>query len=179
MIDAHTEASQRHQVSRLAGVTNQVVADGNPISVDFIGLLGEIGFAIIFSQDRDKTVSARSGSVDFNFNGLNFEIKSSKYKNAHLLVPAYVIDGKTTVKEHCHVYCLMIVNIDERHVTFAGWTERKNIIDESRLEYFRGSSRQSFVLSQDKLEQLDDLTAHWLVVMIKSKGHRVELTEAE
>lgn len=179
MVEAHTEASQRHQVSRLAGVTNQVISDGNPISVDFVGLLGEIGFSIIFNADRDKTISARSGSVDFVFNGYNVEIKSSKHKNAHLLVPAYEIDGKMTVKEYCHLYCLMIVNIDERHITFAGWTERKNIIDESRLEYFRGSDRQSFVLSQDKLDQLDDITAHWLQIMAKSKGHKVELTDAE
>lgn len=178
MIDAHTEASKRHQVSRLAGVTNQVISDGNPISVDFVGLLGEIGFSYLFNNgERDKEIYARSGSIDFTINGYNLEIKSSKHKSAHLLVPAYEIDGKRTVKEYNHIYCLMIVNIDERHVTFAGWTQRENIINPDRLEYFRGSDRQSFVLSQDKLDQLDDITAHWLQIMAKQKGHKVELTE--
>lgn len=175
MIDAHAEASKRHQVSRLAGVTNQAESDGHPISVDFIGLLGEIGFAAIFNDcERDSEIYARSGSIDFTINGYNVEIKSSKHPAAHLLVPAYEIDGKMTVKEYNHIYCLMIVNIDERHVTFAGWTQRQNIINPDRLEYFRGSNRQSFVLSQDKLDQLDDITAHWLAVMGKGKGHKIE-----
>lgn len=183
MIEAHDEASKRHQVSRLAGVTNQAVSDGHPISVDFIGLLGEIGFSHIFGIERDKTVSARSGSIDFTSNGHNIEIKSSKHKNAHLIVPAYEIPewagGGCGVKEYNHVYCLMTVDIDNRHVTFAGWTQRDKIINQDRLEYFRGSDRKSFVLPQEDLDQLDEMTARWLVIMAKGQGHRVELTETE
>lgn len=183
MIEAHDEASKRHQVSRLAGVTNQAVSDGHPISVDFIGLLGEIGFSHIFGIERDNTVSARSGSIDFASNGHNIEIKSSKHKNAHLIVPAYEIPewagGGWGVKEYNHVYCLMTVDIENRHVTFAGWTQRDKIINQDRLEYFRGSDRKSFVLPQEDLDQLDEMTARWLVIMAKGQGHRVELTETE
>ena len=183
MIDAHAEASKRHQVSRLAGITNQVISDGNPITADFVGLLGEIGFSILFNNsERDSDVYARSGSIDFTINGYNVEIKSSKHKNAHLLVPAYEIPewagGGFGVKEYNHIYALMIVDIDNRYVTFAGWTTRDKLIIPACLQNFRGGSRQSFVMCQEDLYQLDDQTHHWLEVMAKCKGHKVELTEA-
>lgn len=179
MIDAHTEACSRHQVSRLAGINNQVISDGNPITADFIGLLGEIGFSILFNNsERDSDVYARSGSIDFTINGYNIEVKSSKHKNAHLLVPSYEIDGVMTVKEHNHIYALMIVDIDNRHVTFGGWTIRDKLIIPACLQNFRGASRQSFVMCQEDLYQLDDQTYHWLEVMAKCKGHKVELTDA-
>lgn len=63
MIDAHAEASKRHQVSRLAGVTNQAESDGHPISVDFIGLLGEIGFAAILMTAKETQKYTREADL--------------------------------------------------------------------------------------------------------------------
>jgi len=180
MLAAHAEASKRYQVSRLAGVANNTEHDGHHISADFTGLLGEIGFAAMFNDcERDKEIYARSGSIDFTINGYNVEIKASKHKTAHLIIPSYLIDGKMTVKEYNHIYCLMVVNIENRSVSFAGWTQREKLIREDRLEYFRGSKRQSFVMPQEELDQLDELTAHWMVVMLKGKGYDVRLTDNE
>lgn len=180
MLAAHAEASQRYQVSRLAGISNNTEHSGHPISADFTGLLGEIGFAAMFNDcERDEEIYARSGSIDFTINGHNVEIKSSKHETAHLVIPAYEIEGKMTVKEYNHIYCLMIVNVEKRYVSFAGYTQRDKLIRDDRLQYFRGSKRQSFVMCQEELDQLDDITAHWMVVMLKGKGLDVRLTDSE
>jgi len=179
MEDIHDEAAKRHQVSRLAGHPDQRIGDmGNAVSADFIGLLGEVAFSQIFDAERDKDIRARSGSIDFTSNGQAVEVKSSKHRNAHLLVPAYFFDGKPGTKEYCHAYVLMLVDLTNRTITFAGWASREELIIPERLDYFKGSSRQSFVLPQEALHQLDDVTATWLVAAAKAKGHRVCLTES-
>lgn len=177
MTDIHEEASKRHQVSRLAGIADQKIGEmSHPVSADFIGLLGEVAFSMIFDVERDKDIRARSGSIDFMSNGQAVEVKTSKHPNAHLLVPAYEIDGKMTTKEYCHAYVLMLVDLPAKTVKFAGWASRDELINPDRLEYFRGAARQSFVLPQSALHQLDDLTASWLVAAAKAKGHKVGLT---
>jgi hypothetical protein len=178
MFAIHDEASKRHQVSRLAGIADQKIGEmSHPVSADFIGLLGEVAFSQMFDAERDKDIRARSGSIDFTSNGKYVEVKSSKHPNAHLLVPAYEINGSMTTKEYCHAYVLMLVDLAKRTVTFAGWAARDELITPERLEYFRGSSRQSFVLPQESLHQLDDATATWLVAAAKAKGHKVGLTD--
>lgn len=176
MIATHAEAAARNQVSRLAGVADQQIGGQSALTTDFIGLLGEVAFSIFFDCERDSDVSVRSGSIDFISNGKAVEVKSSKYPNAHLLVPSYEIGGKTTTKEYCDAYVLMLVDIDARTVTFAGWAERDELINPRTLEYFRNSSRLSFVLPQDALHQLDEYTAGWIVAAAKAKGHNVSLT---
>lgn len=176
MEEIHDEAAARHSVSRMAGVVDRQIGGQSSLSTDFVGLLGEVAFSIMFDCERDKDIRARSGSIDFISNGQAVEVKSSKYPTAHLLVPAYLIDGKPGTKEYCHAYVLMLVDIEARTVTFAGWATRDALINEANLRDFRGYGRESFVLSQAELQQLDDQTNARLAEAAKAKGHVVELT---
>lgn len=177
MHDIHDEADARNHSNKMAGVVDQKVGDASARSIDFIGLLGEVAFADIFGVERDSSISPRSGSVDFVSNGQNVEVKASRYPNAHLLVPAYHIDGRWTTKEVCQAYVLMLVDIDRRRVTFAGWTGRNGLINPDRLGHFKGAMRRSFIMHQDDLTPLDEATAGMTVFAAKAKGHTVELTD--
>lgn len=177
MHDIHDEADARNNSNQMAGVVDQKVGDDSARSIDFIGLLGEVAFADIFGIERDASIGPRSGSVDFVSNGQNVEVKASRYPNAHLLVPSYHIEGRWTTKEACHAYVLMLVDIDQRRVTFAGWTGRNRLINPDRLGHFKGAMRRSFIMHQDDLTPLDEATAGMTVFAAKAKGHTVELTD--
>jgi hypothetical protein len=174
MRHAEAEANARYDASRAAGVPDQKVSNRPGQVNDLVGLLGEIGFSKIFGLERDDTVYARSGTADFvAADGSLIEVKSSHHDNAHLLVPAYQIDGKWTTKEPIAVYALMHVAYQDSAVTFKGWCSRDDLIRDDRLEYFRGSSRLSFVLSPEQLRQLDSITEGYLAWFAKSKGDDV------
>lgn len=177
MLAIHDEADARNNSNKLAEVVDQKVGDASARSIDFIGLLGEVAFADIFGIERDASISPRSGSVDFVSNSQNVEVKASRYPTAHLLVPAYSINGEWTTKEVCHAYVLMLVDIDQRRVTFAGWTGRNRLINPDRLGHFKGAMRRSFIMHQDDLTPLDEATAGMTVFAAKAKGNTVELTD--
>ena len=177
MIKIHDGAAARNQSNRLANVANQKIGDGSEVSIDFTGLLGEVAFSRIFGLPMDDTIGPRSGSVDFVSNGINVEVKSSKHRNAHLLVPSYLIGGTYTTKEMCQVYVLMIVNIDNRTVDFAGWTTREKLINDEHLGHFKGAMRKSFIMHQDDLDQLDEATLRTTLWVSRKEGHNVELTD--
>jgi hypothetical protein len=177
MIKIHDGAAARNHANRLGNVVNQKVSDSSDLSIDFVGLLGEVGFSRIFGLPLDESVGPRSGSVDFVNNGVNIEVKSSKHKTAHLLVPAYLIGGVQTTKEVCQVYVLMLVDIDRRTVEFAGWTTREQLINPDRLGHFKGSMRKSFIMHQDDLTPLDEVTARTVLWVARKEGHNVELTD--
>lgn len=177
MTQAEAESLARHESSRAAGVPDQHVGKQSGKVMDLVGLLGEIAFSKIFNMERDDTVSPRSGSVDFMAsNGQSVEVKSSHHPNPHLLVPSYEINGEITTKELVDIYALMRVEYNERSVTFMGWANRAEVIRPDRLQYFRGASRLSFVVPPEDMQQLDELTAGWLVLALKAKGEIVELT---
>lgn len=178
MIKIHDMAAARNNANRIGNVLNQKVGDASDVSIDFIGLLGEVGFSRIFGLTLDDSIGPRSGSVDFISNGQNIEVKSSKYPNAHLLVPSYLIDGVYTTKEVCQVYVLMIIVIDCRTVEFAGWTTREKLITPERLGHFKGSMRKSFIMHQDDLTPLDEVTARTTLWVARKEGHNVELTDS-
>lgn len=172
---AEAEAKARHEVSRAAGVVDRQIGKQSSVVTDLVGLLGEIAFARIFGYDRDDTVSARSGTADFVAdNGDLIEVKSSYHDNPHLLVPAYLIDGKWTTKEPIAVYVLMRVEYQDKAVTFMGWTTREGFIDEEHLGFFRGTDRRSFIMPPDDLLDLDEVTAGVLAWTAKAQGHDVE-----
>ena len=174
---AETEAAFRHEASRAAGICDRKVGKQSPLVTDLVGLLGEIGFAKLFGLDRDDTIEARSGSVDFiAHNGQSIEVKASHHDKPHLLVPAYLIGGVMTTKEMVDIYVLMRVDYNARQVHFMGWAERRDVIREDRLEYFRGADRKSFVLAPDQLTQLDEPVARSLAESAKARGEIVELT---
>lgn len=177
MRDIHDESDARNNSNQMAGVVDQKVSDASARSIDFIGLLGEVAFADIFGLERDASIGPRSGSVDFVSNGQNVEVKASRHPTAHLLVPAYHIEGEWTTKEVCHAYVLMLVDIDKCRVTFAGWTTREKLITPDRLGHFKPASRLSFIMRQDDLTPLDEATASMTVFAAKAKGHTVELTD--
>lgn len=160
MRHAEVEAAARGEASRNAGVADQRVGLQSGQVMDLVGLLGEIGFSKIFGLDRDDTVFARSGGVDFFAkNGQAIEVKSSHHANPHLLVPAYPVPewagGGHGTKEYIDIYVLMRIDYNARAVSFMGWAERGDLIRPDRLEHFRGSSRLSFVLPPDQMRQLD------------------------
>lgn len=178
MRHAEAEAAARGEASRAAGVADQRVGMQSGQVMDLVGLLGEIGFSRIFGLERDDTVYARSGSVDFFAkNGQAIEVKSSHHQNPHLLVPAYSLPewagGGYGTKEFIDVYALMRVDYNDRAVTFMGWAERGDLIREDRLEYFRGASRLSFVLPPDQLRQLDPAVERDVAQDARKNGHEV------
>ena len=177
MVKIHDGAAARNHSNRLANVLNQKIGDSSDVSIDFIGLLGEVGFSRIFGLPLDTSIGPRSGSVDFVSNGNNIEVKSSKHKFAHLLVPSCLINGVHTTKEICQVYALMIVDVDCRTVEFAGWTTREKLITPERLDHFKGSMRKSFIMHQDDLTPLDEATARTTLWTARKEGHDVELTD--
>lgn len=174
---AEAEALSRHEASRAAGVVDRQLGRQSSAVTDIVGLLGEVAFSKLFGLDRDDTVGARSGTVDFVArNGQAIEVKSSHHDNPHLLVPAYLIGGIMTTKEQVDVYVLMRIEYNDRAVTFMGWAERADVIRDDRLEYFRGAPRQSFVLPPDELRQLDPDTARSVASDAMGRGEIVELT---
>jgi hypothetical protein len=177
--DAEVEARMRHQVSREAGVVDCQIGKQSSEVTDLVGLLGEVGFSKMFGFQRDEEVRVRSGTADFTgHNGDLIEVKSTHYKNPHLLVPAYFIDGKLTVKEPIAVYVLMRVDFQARTVEFLGWCQREELIREDRLQFFRGASRKSFVMPCHELEQLDPLTEGIIAASCKARGLDVSLTNS-
>lgn len=177
MIKIHDMAAARNNANRIGNVVNQKITDTSDLSIDFVGLLGEVGFSRIFGLPLDESIGPRSGSVDFVSNGHNIEVKSSKHATAHLLVPSYFIGGVYTTKEICQVYVLMLVVIDCRTVEFAGWTTREKLITPERLGHFKGSMRKSFIMHQDDLTPLDEVTARTTLWVARKEGHNVELTD--
>ena len=174
---AEAEAAARHEASRAAGICDRKVGKQSPIVTDLVGLLGEIGFSKLFSMERDDTIEARSGSVDFiAANGQTIEVKASHHENPHLLIPAYLIGGIMTTKEMVDIYVLMRVDYNARRVVFMGWAARPQVIRDDRLQYFRGADRQSFVVPPDELTQLEDHVARALAEDLAAKGEIVELT---
>lgn len=177
MVHAEAEAAARHEASRAAGVCDRKVGKQSGQVTDLVGLLGEIGFARLFGYERDDTVSARSGTVDFIAdNGESIEVKSSHHENPHLLIPAYEIGGIMTTKEPVDVYVLMRVEYQARRVVFMGWAGRGDVIRDDRLEYFRGAGRLSFVVPPDQLTQLDAATLEIVKADALGRGEIVELT---
>lgn len=174
---AEVEARMRHQVSREAGVVDCQIGKQSSEVTDLVGLLGEVGFGLLFGYARDEEIRVRSGTADFvAHNGELIEVKSTHYKNPHLLVPAYFIDGQMTVKEPIAVYVLMRVDFQARTVEFLGWCQREELIREDRLQFFRGHSRKSFVMPCEELQQLDELTQGVIVAGAKARGLDVSLT---
>lgn len=174
MRNAEAEARARGESNRMAGVADQKAGKQSGLVSDLVGLLGEIGFSRIFDLERDDTVYARSGTPDFVAgNGQLIEVKSSHHDNPHLLVPAYQIDGKWTTKEAIDVYALMRVRYDEQIVTFVGWAERKDVINDANLGYFRGSSRMSYIVPAEQMTSLDSVTEGYLCWVGKTKGHTI------
>lgn len=174
---AEAEAAARHEASRAAGICDRKVGKQSGQVTDLVGLLGEIGFSKLFGLERDDTIEARSGSVDFIAkNGQSIEVKASHHPNPHLLIPAYLINGEMTTKELVDIYALMRVDYNERRVVFMGWAERRDVIRPDRLQYFRGAERQSFVVPPDELTQLDDGIVKHLASDALSRGDIVELT---
>ena len=177
MVHAEAEAAARHEASRAAGVEDRKVGNQSPVVTDLVGLLGEIGFAKMFGLERDDTISARSGSVDFIAdNGDSIEVKSSHHENPHLLIPAYNIEGVMTTKENIDTYVLMRVEYHARRVVFMGWAAGADVIRDDRLEYFRGAGRLSFVMAPDELNQLDADTIEIVKADAARRGEIVELT---
>lgn len=171
------EALARSQSCRDAGVADQKVGNQSASVTDLVGIMGEAGFAGLFNMERDDTVSPRSGTPDFiASNGELIEVKSSHHPNPHLLVPAYQIDGVWTTKEPIDIYVLMQVQYHDRAVVFMGWARRPDVINETRLERFRGADRLSFVVPPGDLTQLDQFTAGAVAFEAKLKGKIVELT---
>lgn len=176
---AEVEARMRHQVSREAGVVDCQIGKQSSEVTDLVGLLGEVGFGKMFDYQRDEEIRVRSGTADFvGHNGELIEVKSTHHKNPHLLVPAYFIDGKMTVKEPIAVYVLMRVDYQERTVEFLGWCRREDLIRDDRLEFFRGASRKSFVMPCHELEQLDPLTEGVIAKSCQARGLDVSLTNS-
>jgi hypothetical protein len=174
---AEVEARMRHQVSREAGVVDRQIGGQSSEVTDLVGLLGEIGFSLLFGMPRDEEIRVRSGTPDFVAgNGQLVEVKSTHHKDPHLLVPAYFIDGKFTTKEPIEIYVLMRVDYQARSVEFLGWCERGDLIRDDCLEFFRGANRKSFVLHCSQLKQLDPLTEGWLAAGAKATGLDVSLT---
>lgn len=177
MRHAEAEAAARHEASRAAGICDRKVGKQSGQVTDLVGLLGEIGFAKLFGLERDDTIEARSGSVDFIAkNGQSIEVKASHHPNPHLLIPAYLINGELTTKEMVDIYALMRVDYNERRVVFMGWAERRHVIHPGRLQYFRGAERQSFVVPPEELTQLEDHVAQDLAADAGRRGDIVELT---
>lgn len=168
----------RHEVSRGAGIVDRQIGKQSAMVTDLVGLLGEIGFGLMFDLKRDDTVEVRSGGVDFfGHDGAAIEVKATHHKRPHLLVPAYALPvGGHGTKEAIDVYALMRVDYPARAVEFLGWCERGDLIREDRLQHFNGADRLSFVLPCSELKQLDDLTAGWLAASGKARGLQVSLT---
>ena len=175
--EAEVEARMRHQVSREAGVVDRQIGSQSSEVTDLVGLLGEIGFSLLFDLPRDKEIRVRSGTPDFiGADGRLVEVKSTHHRNPHLLIPSYFIDGKFTTKEPIEVYVLMHVDYQARTVAFLGWCERADIIRDDRLEFFRNANRKSFVLHCSDLQQLDSITEGWIVASGRAAGLDVSLT---
>jgi hypothetical protein len=174
---AEAEAAARHDASRAANICDRKIGKQSPMVTDLVGLLGEIGFSKLFSLERDDTIEARSGSVDFIAgNGQSIEVKASHHANPHLLIPAYLIAGEMTTKELVDIYVLMRIDYNARKVFFMGWAKRCDVIRPDRLQYFRGADRQSFVVPPEEMTQLEDHVARALAEDVASRGEIVELT---
>ena len=177
MVHAEAEAAARHEASRAAGICDRKVGRQSGQVTDLVGLLGEIGFARLFGMERDDTIEARSGSVDFVApNGESIEVKASHHPNPHLLIPAYLIGGVMTTKEDVQIFVLMHVDYHGRAIAFMGWAGRGEVIRPDRLQYFRGAERQSFVVPPDELRQFDAEVARAVAEDAAARGEIVELT---
>jgi hypothetical protein len=179
---AEAEAAARHDASRAANICDRKIGKQSPMVTDLVGLLGEIGFSKLFSLERDDTIEARSGSVDFIAgNGQSIEVKASHHANPHLLIPAYAIPewagGGYGTKEFVDIYVLMRVDYNARKVFFMGWAKRCDVIRPDRLQYFRGADRQSFVVPPEEMTQLEEHVARALAEDVASRGEIVELTQ--
>lgn len=175
---AETEARMRHEVSRGAGIVDRQIGRQSPMVTDLVGLLGEIGFGLMFDLKRDDTVEVRSGGVDFyGKDGTAIEVKSTHHKRPHLLVPAYAMPaGGHGTKEAIDVYALMRVDYQARAVDFLGWCGRGDLIREDRLQHFNGADRLSFVLPCTELKQFEPEVERALAEDAAARGLQVSLT---
>ena len=117
------------------------------LEADIEGVLGELAFCKMMNLYPDMEIRVQSHSYDCSLNSLRIDVKTSKYKQARLLV-----DIRKRV-EDCDIYVLMVGENGEYEC--AGWTYAWAIVNYSCI--MDVGHGDSYGLSQDALLPLSDL----------------------
>lgn len=119
-------ATRRHQNNRGAGVTDRQRGNQDKIAIDIDGVIGEFAAAKLLNVCPDMTVNTRSGGHDLiSRKGAKVDVKATRRQDGRLL-------GEIKKKDNpCDVHMLMIV--DDRSATFAGWAWGHELFDAANL----------------------------------------------
>jgi hypothetical protein len=94
--------AKRRGSNRANNITDKLVARENPMDMDIQGVGAEIAFAKAYGFYPPFDIGIRSGSCDFVVNGKTVDVKTSKHKNARLIVaPDKINEGHS-----CDIYVL-------------------------------------------------------------------------
>jgi len=133
----------RSLIARSSRVKDAKIGNQDGADADVMGMKAEYAFAKAFNTFPDLGLKPRSGSADGNFNGLNYDVKSTRHSDGMLL-------STRKVNPDIDVYVLAVVK--NRCVKFVGWAYKEELIKEENLidlGYGKG-----YGLDQDQLNEL-------------------------
>jgi hypothetical protein len=134
-------------VMRRTAASNKVVdrqmGTQDPWDIDVDGMVGEFCVAKHLNVFPDLTVGIRSGGADLIKNGKNIDVKTTRYKNGHLLATLKKAEAP------CDTYILVIV--DDKGGDIVGWVSKgKLFVDENIKDKGHGDG---YVMSQSQLNK--------------------------
>ena len=113
------------------------------MAADVDGVIAEYAFAKKFNVFPDIGLSPRSGSCDGVYKNYRYDIKSTRYKTGKLL---------STMKVNPDVDMYILAIIEDNTVTFAGWSLKDELIQESNIKDL--GHGKGYCLSQNQLRPL-------------------------
>jgi hypothetical protein len=98
--------------ARSNNVNDTIVNKGSGLEMDEWGVVGEYAFCKLNNIFFDPSISPRSGSYDFVFHGVRFDMKTTTLKDGQLLA---------TMKQNKDVDAFALAILTNNVVTFPGY----------------------------------------------------------
>lgn len=124
-------------------VVDQQMGKQNPWDIDVDGMVGEMCVAQFLNVFPDLTVGIRSGGPDLIKNDKKIDVKTTRYKNGHLLATL------KKAEDPCDTYILVIV--DDYGGDIVGWISANKLFVDSNIQD-KGHGN-GYVVSQDQLNK--------------------------
>lgn len=153
--EAYELGRARYENNRQNGVLRNDISGVDPVISDCEGVAGELAFAQMVDADTTETkriglTSSEQGTDtgDVHFNGLNIDVKTTKYASGHLLVYKHKLDN-TNVDGYA-----LITGWHGQYV-FRGYISKEAI----KTGGFPTLSKNTLWVHQDALKDLPEMHA--------------------
>lgn len=148
--EAYELGRARYENNRQNGVLRNDISKVDPVISDCEGVAGELAFAQMVDADtteikRIGVTSSEQGTDtgDVHFNGLNIDVKTTKYASGHLLVYKHKLDNP-------HVDGYALITGWRGQYVFRGYISKEAI----KTGDFPTQSKNTLWVHQDALEDL-------------------------